>query len=282
MQTIGKAWRAVRDRFADAGLGTPELDARLLAAEAFGFDAGRLAFHEGEAVLPGPAMRLEELAGRRIGGEPVARILGRKEFYGLDFGLNRATLVPRPETELLVDLGLKALKSKQSPRILDLGTGSGCIAVAMAATLTDSLCVATDRDDEALEQAVVNASRHGVNKRIAFRHGDWFGRVAEKERFDLIVSNPPYIESGALDGLAREVREHDPLAALDGGADGLDPYRIIAARAMEFLAPGGTVVVEVGAGQAPAVAGLFADGGFGETEVHPDLAGIGRAVVART
>lgn len=270
----------MRDQFADVQLPTPALDARLLAERAFGLSGVALAAEEHQPALPAPTDCLNAFAQRRLAGEPVARILGSKEFYGLEFGLNAATLVPRPETELLVELGLTFLKTRHNARILDLGTGSGCIMTALLHHAPDVSGVAVDLSDEALAQATTNAQNHDVSARVEFRNGSWLSPLKEKEKFDLIVSNPPYIESNSIAALDKDVRVHDPLLALDGGPDGLLPYRIIAAEARDHLVPGGAIVVEVGAGQTLAVENMFQAAGFSKTSVHNDLAGILRAVFA--
>lgn len=270
----------VRDRFADAGLDTPELDARLLAERAFGLDGAQLAAREHEPVPGEHLAHLDGFAQARLDGAPVARILGTKEFFGLEFALNAATLVPRPDTELVVELGLEFLGDHKQARILDLGTGSGCIVTALLANMPGATGVAVDLSEEALGQAADNAVRHCVSERIDFRVGSWFDPVDDGETFDLIVSNPPYIESAVISGLAREVREHDPMMALDGGPDGLAPYRIIAQAAQNYIAAQGAVVVEVGAGQADMVNDMFIVAGFEKSSVHNDLAGVARAVLA--
>lgn len=279
---IGAAWRAVRDRFRARGLDTPELDARWLAEAAFGLEGGQLTFREGEAAAPEALERLEGFAARRLAGEPVARILGHKQFYGLDFVLNGATLVPRPETELLVDLGLKTLAGQAAPRFLDLGTGTGCIAIALLANLPQARGVAADLSGAALAAAAANARAHGVADRLDLRRGSWFGALEGLGRnaFDLIVANPPYIESAALAGLAREVRDHDPALALDGGPDGLMPYRVIAAGAAAWLKRDGMVIVEIGFDQGQAVKSLFEAAGFARVGIEKDLGGLDRVVIA--
>lgn len=279
-QTIGAAWRTVRDRLRVAGIETASLDARLLAEAAFGIDSTKLAISENEPADLGALTRLEGLATRRLAREPVARILGEKAFYGLDFMLSPETLVPRPETELLVDLALEALAGIAAPRILDLGTGTGCIIVSILAHLPSATAVATDLSRDALDTARVNAARHGVAARLDFRQGDWFAALGSGERFDLIVSNPPYILSAEIAGLDLEVREHDPRTALDGGEDGLSPYYVLAAESARHLTPGGRVLVEHGAGQSAAISGLFARHGFAEISCHHDLGGHDRALQA--
>lgn len=217
---------------------------------------------------------------RRLAGEPVARILGEKEFYGLPFRLNAATLVPRPDTELLVDEALRWLASRPRAQILDLGTGTGAIPVAILANAPGIRGLATDLSPDALDAARGNAERNGVGDRLAFRQGSWFEPIQEGERFDLILSNPPYIESAVIEGLAPEVRDFDPRLALDGGPDGLGPYRIIAVEAGKHLHSGGSLMVEIGSGQGAAVAGLMEKQGFSGVRVEKDLGGLDRVVIA--
>lgn len=214
---------------------------------------------------------------RRIIGESVARIVGEREFYGLAFSLNGATLEPRPDTELLVDLAIKALP--QGGSLVDMGTGTGCIPISVLANRPDATGLATDINPLALQMARHNAERHNVRARLRFAEGSWFEAVGD-ERFDLILSNPPYIASNVIETLSSEVREFDPMLALDGGPDGLGPYRIIAREAADHLLPGGQVLVEIGYDQADAVSALFRNAGFAEVHVHKDLAGLDRVVVA--
>jgi len=270
----------VRDRFRAAGMATPELDAKLLAQKAFGLDALALVARGRDPASADALAVLEAFATRRLAGEPVARILGEQEFYGLAFGLNAATLVPRPETEMLVDLGLALLNGRPGGNLLDLGTGSGCIAIALLHEAPHARGTAVDLSAEALAMAVANAQRHDVESRLDLRQGSWFDPIAAAETFDLIVANPPYIESATIAGLQRDVRDFDPVLALDGGADGLTPYRIIASQAPLHLAPGGLLAVEIGAGQGAAVAALFAAAGLNGIEIKNDLAGLDRVVIA--
>jgi len=277
--TIGAAWRAVRDRFRAAGLGTPELDARRLAEIAFGMDSLKLVSEEREPAEPALLHALDALASRRLAGEPVARIAGRKEFYGLSFHLNAATLVPRPETEQLVDLALAFLKDKPSPKILDLGTGTGAIPISILANNPSATAVAVDLSPEALVAARTNAALHSVGDRLETRAGSWFDPIAADEKFDIIVSNPPYIETEIIAGLAADVRDHDPMLALDGGADGLVAYRTIASQARNHLAEDGMVLLEIGSEQGESVAQLLKDAGFTTPVVEKDLAGLDRVVL---
>jgi release factor glutamine methyltransferase len=278
---VGAAWRGVRDLFRKAGIDTAELDARLFAEAAFEMDRLELVNREREDVPAKQLKALEAFAARRLKGEPVVRILGEKEFWGLSFKLNAATLVPRPETELLVERGLEVIGALNSPRILDLGTGTGCIPISLLSEYSDVTAVAVDLSAEALEMARFNANRHGVGNRFKTLKGSWFDPLEPGERFDLITSNPPYIETSVIAGLMPEVREHDPRLALDGGPDGLAAYRAIAAEAGLFLAAEGVLLLEIGFNQGHTVSDIFVGAGFAEVEVVPDLSGQDRMVVAR-
>jgi len=300
------------------GFETAALDAKLLTGHALGLDALALATREQDQVSDADAARVAALLQRRMSGESVARIVGAREFYGLSFSLSPATLEPRPDTELVVDLAIKALP--RGGRLLDLGTGTGCIPIAIFANRTDASGVATDLNPDALAVARDNAKRNGVIDRLNFAQGDWFealkppagsiepfppggggwmggrhahlvssapnpnplqgGEGAEPGLFDLITSNPPYITSAMVETLAPEVKDFDPRLALDGGLDGLAPYRAIAAGAGRYLVPGGLVLVEIGFDQGPAVADLFALCGFADIVVHKDLNGLDRVVEA--
>ena len=268
-----------RDRLAAAGIDSAARDAKILAGFAFGMDALDLARDEHRPVPQDRIEALEALILRRIAREPVARILGHKEFYGLDFGLNAATLVPRPETEQLVDLGIAHLKDLAAPRILDLGTGTGCIAISLLAHLPHAQAVATDISAKALAQAGINAQRHDVAERLDLREGSWFDPVSRDERFDLIVSNPPYIPHAEIAALDLEVRGHDPHMALDGGSDGFEPYRILAAKSPAHLSPSGIVLLEHGTGQWDTVESLFTASGAAHVTKYHDLAGHDRVAL---
>jgi release factor glutamine methyltransferase len=223
--------------------------------------------------------RLAVLARRRIDGEPVVRILGSRAFWGLDFQLSPDTLVPRPETEMLVRGGVERLAGLDDPRILDLGTGSGCIAIALLTEIAGARALAIDLAEGAIEMAGLNAARHGVADRLDLRRGSWFEPLRVGEAFELVVSNPPYIAHDEIAGLAREVREHDPLLALDGGMDGLAPYRIIADELAVWLRPGGYGLLEIGSTQADAVVAILEAAGFWQIGVEKDLQGLDRMIV---
>lgn len=243
-------------------------------------DRLELVNRERETVPDKQMQALEAFATRRLKGEPVVRILGEKEFWGLSFKLNAATLVPRPDTELLVERGLEVIGALDNARILDLGTGTGCIPISLLTEYSDATATAVDLAAEALEMARYNANRHGVGGRLTALQGSWFEPLEPGQRFDLITSNPPYIESGDIAGLMTEVREHDPLLALDGGPDGLVAYRTIAAEAGRFLAPEGVLLLEIGAAQGAAVSDILAEAGLAQVEVARDLSGHDRMVVA--
>jgi release factor glutamine methyltransferase len=217
---------------------------------------------------------------RRLGGEPVARILGEKEFWGLPIAVGPAVLVPRPETEILVDTVLAEIRRRFPPDVViaDLGTGSGAVLIALLKELPEARGIATDISEEALAVARANADRLGVADRIAFECVSF--AEGPCGRFDVVVANPPYIRSDAIGGLEREVREHDPRAALDGGPDGLTYYRTILQRVDSLLADGGLLGLEVGADQGEAVAALCRAAGLNEVSVLPDLAGRDRVVTA--
>lgn len=219
------------------------------------------------------------MMARRIKGESVARIIGEREFYGLAFTLNAATLEPRPDTELLVDLAIKRLPAEG--RLLDLGTGTGCIPISILANSPDASGMASDLSEEALKAARHNAGRHGVDARLSFAQGSWFEALtADAGRFDLITSNPPYIASSVIPTLSPEVQDFDPALALDGGVDGLDPYRIIIAQAPDFLLPDGQILLEIGYDQGQTVSELLAAAGFSGIAIHKDFAGLDRVASA--
>lgn len=259
------------------GFATAALDAKLLAGHAMGLDSLALSLRENEPVSDEAALAVAALLRRRMSGESVARIIGHKAFYGLDFGLSAATLEPRPDTELLVDLALGGLPA--GGNLLDLGTGTGCIPIAILHNRPDVSGLATDLNPLALEMARENARRHDVIGRLRFAAGDWFAALdGISQRFDLITANPPYIASAVVDGLEPEVRDFDPRLALDGGPDGLAPYRIITRTAGGWLKPGGWLLVEIGYDQGQAVADLFEAAGFADIALHKDLNGLDRVV----
>lgn len=279
-QTVETARRALATRFRQQGIDSAELDARLLTGGAFGLDLTGLIAATTRIVTPDEAAHLENFLQRRLAGEPVARILGVKEFWGLTLNLSAATLVPRPDTETVVELALEVCRRQERRRIADIGTGSGAILLALLSELPDATGIGTDISLEALRMARNNAARLGLTQRAAFVACNYTAALSGP--FDLIVSNPPYIRSADIAGLDREVREYDPPRALDGGPDGLAAYRVIAPDAARLLAPGGTLIVEAGYGQSGPIAELMSASGL-TPDVPPkaDLAGIPRAVAGR-
>jgi len=269
--------RQARDLLAQAGIAAAATDARLLVAHVTQTDPHDLLRRPELMVDAAHVSAALDAVARRAEGEPVHRIIGRRDFYGLPFRLSAATLEPRPDTETLVDAVLANAPSGGVKRILDLGTGTGAIAVALLHELPEATAVAVDVSQQALETAASNAQLNSVDKRFTALSSDWFSSV--RGSFDIIVSNPPYIETDTVAALEREVREHDPVVALDGGPDGLSAYRIIAAEAAPHLAPDGIVAVEIGAGQAEAVVELFARNGYALVESRKDLGGHERALV---
>ncbi|MBV5262887.1 peptide chain release factor N(5)-glutamine methyltransferase [Pinisolibacter sp. B13] len=277
--TVEATLRALRAVFAGSGEGA-RAEARMIVGHVLGLDLGGLILG-GDRVIESAALaRIVELASRRLDGEPVQRLIGEADFYGLAFALTPETLVPRPDTETLVEAVLARLEGVSAPVLADLGVGSGAILVALLHVRSDARGVASDLFGEALATARGNAERHGVAARALFVRGSYASMLAPRA-FDAIVSNPPYIETAAIAQLDEEVRLHDPLAALDGGADGLDAYRVIVEEARAALRPGGLLAVEIGHEQGRSVAALFSAAGFVAVETTADLAGRDRVVSAR-
>jgi release factor glutamine methyltransferase len=258
---------------------TSRRDAALLARWVLGWDTAAWLARTREAPPPGFAPRFNALIARRAAREPIAYLTGLREFYGRTFRVNRHVLVPRPETELVVDEALRFLAPRTTPRVVDVGTGSGCLAVTIALECQGAHVVATDSSEAALAIARENATLHGVAERIDWRHADLLGDLTGP--FDLIVANLPYVPEGDRESLPPEVSRYEPAAALFGGPDGLDVIRRLLPAAAARLSPGGRVVFEIGAGQAGAVPALIAGvPGLTLVEVRKDLQAIPRVVVA--
>jgi release factor glutamine methyltransferase len=279
--SIAAARRSLARQFRDAGLDSPDLDARILVGHALVLDHAALAAQAERRLTGDEADTVAALARRRLNREPVARIVGAKEFWGLPIALNADTLVPRPETETIVEAALAALgDARDQPlRIADLDTGSGALLLALLHELPAARGVGTDISAAALACARANAAALSLGSRAAFvacDHGAALGGG-----FDLVVANPPYVASGAIAGLEPEVRDFDPRRALDGGADGLTAYRAIAADAKRLLAPDGSLVLELGAGQLDAVRSLTVAAGLAPAGAHNDLSGVARALVVK-
>jgi release factor glutamine methyltransferase len=280
-RTLGDARRAWAKAFRDRGIDTPELDARILIGQALALDHAALAAAQAQRLTADQESAIDALARRRLAREPVARILGRKEFFSLPLLISPATLVPRPETETVVEAALEAIERKRARglplRIADLGTGSGAILLALLGELPEAFGVGSDISVAALRVACDNAARLRL-ARARFVACDM--AAALRAPFDIIVSNPPYIRSADIAGLAAEVRDFEPRHALDGGPDGLFFYRAIAAAAAALLTAGGALIVELGAGQEQTVAAILAAAGLAPRPPRPDLMGIPRALLA--
>jgi release factor glutamine methyltransferase len=270
----------VRRLFTQADLDTPALEARWLVEAALRISAGELAASPERVLSADGARRLDALLRRRLSREPLARILGEQEFWGLRFALSPEALVPRPDTETIVETALELLPDAAAPlRVLDLGTGSGCLLVALLHERPAAMGLGIDRSEGALQTAHGNAVRNNVAPRALFLRGNWSDAV--RGPFDLVVSNPPYIPTGVIPTLDEEVRDHDPAAALDGGPDGLSAYRSILATARDFLAPEGLLVLEIGFDQAEAVTALSRAAGLAIRKVAHDLSGIRRCLALK-
>jgi release factor glutamine methyltransferase len=281
MTTLGALHRTARARLAQAGVENAALDARLLVEHFTGTNRTDAIADPRREIGAETVAAIRATLDRRIAHVPVHRILGRREFYGLDLRLSPATLEPRPDTEALVDLCLPYLRRKAAAgegcRILDLGTGTGAIALAFLSQIPEATAVGTDISAEALETALANADINNMKDRFDGRMSDWFAAV--KGQFTLIVSNPPYIPTWDMGMLDPEVRDHDPAGALDGGPDGLDAYREIATAAKSHLQANGRVAVEIGFNQRHAVNGIFEAAGFTLDGSAKDLGGNDRALM---
>jgi len=286
--TRSQALRDAVSRLARAGCPEPRADAEVLLAHVLGEERSRLILRRDEPLAPRAAAAFARCLARRTCREPVAAITGEREFWSLAMRVTRSVLIPRPDTETLVEeaLALLARIGRRGARVIDVGTGSGCVAVALAHERPDVRVWAVDRSARALRVAGENVARHGLSRRVRLRRGDWLaasgaGALNRIPQADLIVSNPPYVTAAQWKRLPPEIREFEPRGALVGGKDGLAFYRRLARRAPERLRAGGWIALEVGAGQANAVADLLrATGRFRGIRVRRDLAGIPRVVSA--
>jgi release factor glutamine methyltransferase len=280
--SIEAARRSLAQQLHDCGIEAPEVDARLIVGHALGLDHAALTVQSRRVLAPAETEAIAALAARRRTHEPVARILGRKEFWGLSLRLNAETLVPRPETETVVDAALAAIKAgdreSRALRIADLGTGTGALLLALLTELPAACGIGTDISTAALACARDNAAMLGLDSRASFAGCDYGAALAGP--FDLVVANPPYVARGDIAALSPEVRDFDPRRALDGGPDGFDGYRAISADARRLLAPGGALVLELGFGQLDDVIALL-PAALAPAAVRHDLAGVARALVIR-
>ena len=283
--TIADALREAATRLRVAGLAEPRREAGSLLSHVLGRDTAFLITHADEALAGEELSAFRAAVARRAAGEPFQYIAGRQEFYGLEFEVTPDVLIPRPETELLVGAALELLKGAEAPSVCDVGTGSGCIAVALLHELGDARGLGIDVSPSALEVAARNAERHGVGGRLRLLVSDCFDALGAGEdegvRFDLIASNPPYVAEAALEGLQREVREHEPRVALTPGGDGLSVIRRLVAEAPRFLKPGGHLLLEIGFDQHERVAALIDPAVWALLDIHEDLQGIPRTVALK-
>jgi release factor glutamine methyltransferase len=258
-------------------------DAAVLGRAALGWDSARWIVGLTDPIAPESSATLDAMIARRVGREPVAYILGEREFFGRPFAVSPDVLIPRPETEWLVEAALSAIDERSSagrpPAVLDVGTGSGCIAVTIALERPAVLVTGTDVSAAALSAAAANARRHGVGDRVTWRHAPLAGGAAGT--VDVLVSNPPYVAEADRGSLPPDVRDFEPATALFGGPDGLGVLRALVPAAALALRPGGWLLVEIGAGQADIVRRLLTGTSLAWIEARPDLAGIPRVVIAR-
>jgi release factor glutamine methyltransferase len=282
---VREAFVAAASALREAGIDTPELDARALLCHAASMSHEAYIAKACDRLAPAALARLDRSIARRLQREPVSRITGTREFYGRLFAVAPHALDPRPDTETLIDAALALVQRNgwrdRNLRLLDLGTGTGCILVTLLAELPNAKGIGTDRSQAALGLAAANAIRLGVASRAAFVAADWLDGIGGE--FDLVLSNPPYLATGEIAGLAPEVAAYDPKLALDGGPDGLDAYARIAAGAPAILAEGGRLLVEIGASQAAQVSAMFRAAGLALDRDHAiarDLAGRPRVVMA--
>jgi release factor glutamine methyltransferase len=269
--------------FRAAGIDEPQADARILAAATLGVSRAQLISQADRQLESHEAATVSARAARRLAREPVSRILGRREFWGLDLAIDPSVLDPRADTETIVEAALDWIVARhltnEKLRVLDIGTGSGALLLALLSELPAALGVATDKSLDALKVARANARRLGFAARATFVACNFSDAL--RGSFDLVVSNPPYISSAEISALAPEVRDHDPHIALDGGSDGLTAYRAIATDAVRLLAPRGRLVLELGQGQAESVSDIVRAAGLAiETPIRPDLGGVNRALCA--
>ena len=281
--TVDALAAQIRKRLTDAGIDDPLVDTRHLIGEVIGFSLTDFVLNGTRPVSEEEMAQIEAMIARREHGEPVHRILGHREFYGLDLVLSQGTLEPRPDTEVLVDALLPHVKriiaNTGTARILDMGTGTGAICLALLQQCPEATGVGSDISRDALETARKNAYRHGLDARFEAIESHWFEQIFG--HFDIIVSNPPYIKTEVIETLDRDVRNFDPMLALDGGEDGLSPYRSIAQKAVDFLNEDGVIGVEIGYDQKVDVTAIFASNAYGCIEAIRDYGGNDRALIFR-
>lgn len=275
--------RETAEKMTSAGIENAQLDVKILLCEVLNVDRSGLLFYD-KPLSEEQKERFVDLLAQRLARKPVDKILGLKGFYKYDFKVNEYVLSPRPDTETLVEAAVEFVKLHEVRNILDLGTGSGCILLSILADFPELSGTGIDKSAAALEIARENAERLGVSDRVQWVEGSWFeeslpGKLGK--RFDIVVTNPPYIPSGDIASLDPEVRRYDPLSALDGGDDGFKDYRRIAETAPQFLTEGGLIFIEAGIGQAAEIARLFCSYDFKLLQIVKDLGGLERCVILK-
>jgi len=275
------AKRILTKAFQESGLPFAEEDALEIVLAAAGLDRTSLILRGTEILKPEVFETISEHMHRRLSGEPVDHILGWRDFYGRLFTISSDVLSPRADTENLIRGALSHLEGISEPYVLDLGTGSGAIGLTVLAERKDARLVATDVSASALEIARINAQALNLQSRVTFRQGSWWDAVPDSERFDIILSNPPYITDAAMEGLEAEVKNYDPDLALRGGADGLNPYRIILEKAAAYLKSSGWLGFEIGSDQGAALRKLLSEGLWTQISIDQDLGGLDRVVWSR-
>jgi release factor glutamine methyltransferase len=278
--TVEEALRGASSVLGRAGIDEPHREARILMAHALGVDLAGLLRRRPDDVTPDEEARFGRLIARRVARTPAAVLLGHREFWSLDFRVTPDTLVPRPDSELIIESAVTLHPDRGVRRILDLGTGTGCLLLAALTEFAGAWGLGVDRSTAAAVVARENAQRLGLAERAAIMVGGWTGAITGQ--FDLILCNPPYIPAGDIDGLMPEVALHEPHLALDGGADGLDPYRLLFPDLHRCLAAGGTALFEFGQGQAAALLDLARQAELMVVEVRADLAGLPRVMILRS
>ncbi len=254
------------------------LEARMLVKHITGLSDANLIGMNELPLSESQTAQLNDFIAQRLNGRPVSKIIGCKEFYGRDFIVSDDVLDPRPDSELIIDVILKNKAKTGSLKILDMGTGSGCLALTLLAEYPNATALATDISIQAINVAKKNAESLGVCDRVRFIESNWFDSI--EGEFDVIISNPPYIESDDIENLSREVSKYDPILALDGGKDGLLPYQVILPQIRTYLNDGGIMVIEHGTGQSPRIKRLVENEGLDDIQVHYDLGGHDRVISA--
>jgi release factor glutamine methyltransferase len=293
--TLKNLYYEMKETLQASGVEMAALDARIIIEERSGFDWSDIVARGDDIdIFPQACMQMREDVRARINGKPLSRIYNKREFWGLEFALSPNTLDPRPDTELIIELALKRFDGRKNPQnILDLGTGSGCILIALLCEFPNSVGVGVDLSEGALEMAHYNAQQNECGYRATFVCGSWWdaldadhvvsggaaqGACKVQQKYDLIVSNPPYIANYVIPNLSPEVKNHDPILSLDGGADGLDAYKIIFSKLKNYLSDDGIALLEIGYDQENDAMRLSEESGFALRTVHNDLAGNPRVV----